>query len=362
MSKQHRPLLAALAFAAAGALTLSGCSSLNENPGNTGSSSGGGDDQITIGVVLSQTMVSRWLFDQKGIEDRADELGVELVMISADSDDQKQRAAVENMITREVDAIVIAPVNVDTAAATFKLAKDAGIPTVDYNFVAAEADFDYAVERLTREFGQAAAEAAVEQYPTGNYVIVGGDPASVAAIETTKGYMDVLQDKIDAGEITIVSEQYNPGWDPQSAQEQVEDALVAVDNDVVVVLSNNDGMAIGARTALDAQSLDKVYLSGVDADLANIKAIAAGKQSMTVWTDFELMGRNAIDAAYAAAMDEELDLPGIVDVEYAFGERPTIVMETILVTADNVCEWVREYEYYPPADVYGDALETECPA
>ncbi|MCU1570826.1 MAG: D-xylose transporter substrate-binding protein [Naasia sp.] len=357
----HRSFLAGASVLLVGATALlSGCSSLNE-----GGASGGGSaapDDVTVGVVLSQTLVSRWKFDQQGIEDQLKKLGAKSIVVSAESDDQKQRSAIENMVTQGVDALIIAPVNADTAASSFAIASDAGIPVIDYNFIAPDAEFDYAITRSARDYGKQTAESALEAHPTGNYIIIGGDPASSVAQDTTAGYLDALQPAVDAGDITIVSQQYNAGWSPQTAQQQVEEALVAAKDDVSAILSNNDGMATGAITALQAQKLKGVFVSGVDADLLNVQAIVQGTQTLSIWTDYSLMGTYAADAAYAAATGTDLDVPNVQSVKYTNGEKPTVVMETINVTQDTVCDWINQYGYYTAEEVYGDQAATECPA
>lgn len=357
-----------LAAGMVGLVVMSGCSS-RSSQGSTGSAVSGttiasssnaavGAGSASarggkkLGFIIGEDMVSRWAFDRKGFEDEAKALGDIAVVQSAHSDAQKERTLVENMITQKVDALVITPVDINTAAQLFKMAKDAGIPTVDYNFVVPNSGANYVIARNAREFGQITARRALQEHPTGNYVLVSGDEANSVARDTLAGYLDVLKPEVSAGHIRIVSQQYNQNWDPQRAEQQVEQALVRVHNDLAAVLVANDGMALAVEQALKAQGLlGKTFVSGVDADLANVQAIARGEQSITIWTDFYAMGKAAAQAADAAARKKTLSIQGL---QSANGETPaTVMMPTIVVDKSNLCTWITQYHYYSVEQVFG---------
>ncbi|WP_252363908.1 substrate-binding domain-containing protein, partial [Escherichia coli] len=64
------------------------------------------------------------------------------------------------------------------------------------------------------------------------------------------------------------------------------------------VVASNDATAGGAIQALSAQGLSgKVAISGQDADLAGIKRIAAGTQTMTVYKPITLLANTAEEIA-----------------------------------------------------------------
>jgi D-xylose transport system substrate-binding protein len=341
--------VALLAALVAVALTLTACGSSSRSSASAANSASG----KKIGIVFGQDMVSRWKFDRQGFVDGVKAAGDTPVVVSAQSDAQKERGLVENMLTQGVDAMVITPVDINTAGQLFKMAKDAGVPTVDYNFVVPNSGADYVIARDSRQFGRNTAEQALKDHPGGNYVIVSGDEGSSVARDTQAGYMDVLQPEIDAKRITIVSQQFNKNWDPQSALQQTEQALVKARNAVDAVLVGNDSMAGGVMQALKAQNLlGKVFVSGIDADLANVQAIAHGQQSLTIWTDFTAMGEAAAKAADAAARQKTLT--GVDGLQLsANAQPPTVTMPTVVVDKSNICEWTNRYKYYTVDQVFG---------
>lgn len=309
---------------------------------------------LKLGLILAHSVVSRWQFDEQGFKDETAALGDEAIVVSSEDSAETQANQVDNMITQGVNALVITPVDAATAATLFEKAEEAGIPTVNYNFIVPDISPSYIIFRDAREFGQITAREALKEHPTGNYVLVSGDAANSVAVDTTAGYMDVLQPEIDAGNIKVVSQKYNTGWSPQSAQTQVEEALVATNNDIAAVLSNNDGMAIGAMQVLEQEGLlGEVFVSGVDADLPNIQAIAQGKQDITIWTNFYQMGQYAARAAHAAATNTTPDVDRLEPRNNGTAEDvPTVIMETVVVNQDNLCEWIKEWGWVTYEDAY----------
>ncbi len=94
--------------------------------------------------------------------------------------------------------------------------------------------------------------------------------------------MKVLKPFIDSGKIKVVGDQWVDGWLPENALKIMENALTANNNKIDAVVASNDATAGGAIQALSAQGLaGKVAISGQDADLAGIKRIIAGTQTMT---------------------------------------------------------------------------------
>jgi len=78
----------------------------------------------------------------------------------------------------------------------------------------------------------------------------------------------------------------------------MENALTANNNKIDAVVASNDATAGGAVQALSAQGLaGKVAISGQDADLAAIKRIEAGTQTMTVYKPITKLANDAAEIA-----------------------------------------------------------------
>ena len=140
-----------------------------------------------------------------------------------------------------------------------------------------------------------------------NFVIVGGSPTDNNAILLHQGQMNVLKPAVDRGDVKIVTDQYAKEWQASEALNIVENALTRTNNQVDAVVCSNDGTARGAVQALEGQKLaGKVLVSGQDADLASLKLIVEGKQTMTIYKSIQPLAYGAVDAAYQLARVKRL--------------------------------------------------------
>lgn len=320
-----------------------------------------------LGFVMAFSLVSRWVQDRAGFIEEAHKLGDPVTVVSSQASAQTQANQVQDMIARGINGLAIAPVDLGTASTLFSEAQRSGVKVVDYNFVATNSNPAYIVGRNAYYFGELQARYALKARPRGNYVLIGGDPGTSIAQDNMAGYYRVLKPAIKAGRIKIVSAKFNLGWSPSSAQTQMEEALVKTHNHVAAVLSNNDGMLLGAVQALKAQHLlGKVFTSGVDGDLTNVQYIAKGQETVDVWNDFREMGEIGALAANDAALGRKLTekqlaalapkgtpVPRITTMRNGKWVVPIVYMPTYVITRRNVCSWVKQYHWYTAKQVFG---------
>ena len=108
------------------------------------------------------------------------------------------------------------------------------------------------------------------------------------------------------GDIKIVGQQWVKDWSATEALSIVENALTANGNKIDAIVASNDGTAGGAIQALAAQKLaGKVPVSGQDADLAAVKRVIAGTQSMTVYKPLKTIASEAAKLAIQLARNEK---------------------------------------------------------
>src|SRR3546814_13300205 len=76
-------------------------------------------------------------------------------------------------------------------------------------------------------------------------------------------------------------------------------------NTIVAVASSTDGTAGGAVSALRAQGLEGLPVSGQDGDHAALKRVAKGVQTVSVWKDARELGKAAANIAVELAKGAE---------------------------------------------------------
>src|ERR1019366_5941610 len=260
----------------------------------------GGTGGIKIGLSLDTLKEERWQHDRDLFVARAKELGAEVLVQAADSDDARQNSQAENLITQGVNVLVVVPHNGKSSATIVESAHKAGVQVIAYDRLIRDCDLDLYVTLDPTEVGVQQADYAVKHVPKGNYVLIGGAPPDNNAVLVRNGQMSVLKPYIDRGDIKIVTDQWAKDWMPVEALKIMENSLTKNKNQVDAVVVSNDGTAGGVVQALTEQKLaGKVLVTGQDADLAACQRIVQGTQSMTVYKPLALLANKAAELAVA---------------------------------------------------------------
>ncbi|SHJ25274.1 xylose-binding protein [Palleronia salina] len=305
---------------------------------------------MTVGVSWSNFQEERWKTDEAAIMGALEEAGAEYVSADAQSSSAKQLSDVESLISQGVDALIILAQDTQAIIPAVQAAADAGIPVIAYDrLIEDERAFYLTFDNI--EVGRMQARAVLEAQPTGNYVMIKGSPTDPNADFLRGGQQEVLQDAIDAGDITIVGEAYTDGWLPANAQRNMEQILTQQGNEVDAVVASNDGTAGGAVAALTAQGLDGIPVSGQDADFAALNRIAQGTQTVSVWKDSRDLGaaagQYALELASGTEMSElegaeEWTSPAGTTLWAEFLEPVPVTQENLSVVVD--AGWISQEE------------------
>jgi D-xylose transport system substrate-binding protein len=318
--------------------------------GNAGSAGGeraearrkkGPNDKISIGFLMDTLKEERWQRDKDLVERRAQEVGAQLSVQVADGDDTRQIKQAENLLSQNVDVLIVAPHNSEIAATIVEMAHRQGVPVISYDRLIRNADVDLYVSHQVVKIGELQAGYILKHAPKGNYVIVQGSATDNNARLLHDGQMNVLKPAVDRGDIKIVVDRPAQEWLASEALNIVENALTQVNNDVVAVVAANDGTARGAIQALDGQRLaGKVLVSGQDADLASLQLIVEGKQTMTIYKPIQPLAYGAVDAALKLARGETVQTNDTVD--NGRKKVPSMLYEPLAVDKNNIGVIVRD--------------------
>ncbi|RPH28847.1 D-xylose ABC transporter substrate-binding protein [Buttiauxella warmboldiae] len=254
--------------------------------------------EVKIGMAIDDLRLERWQKDRDIFVKKAESLGAKVFVQSANGNEETQMSQIENMINRGVDVLVIIPYNGQVLSNVIAEARREGIKVLAYDRMINNADIDYYISFDNEKVGELQAQSIVSKVPSGNYFLMGGSPVDNNAKLFRAGQMKVLKPYIDSGKIKIVGDQWADGWLPENALKIMENALTANNNKIDAVVASNDATAGGAIQALSAQGLSgKVAISGQDADLAAVKRIIAGTQTMTVYKPITQLANTAAEIA-----------------------------------------------------------------
>ncbi|MFZ7344233.1 D-xylose ABC transporter substrate-binding protein [Avibacterium volantium] len=294
---------------------------------------------LTIGMSIDDLRLERWQKDRDIFVKKAESLGAKVFVQSANGDATAQISQIENMINRNVDVLVIIPFNGEVLGNIIGEAKREGIKVLAYDRLINNADLDFYVSFDNEKVGELQAQSIVEVKPEGNYFLMGGSPVDNNAKLFRKGQMKVLQPLIDIGKIKVVGDQWVDSWLAEKALQIMENALTANKNNIDAVVASNDATAGGAIQALSAQGLSgKVAISGQDADLAAIKRIVQGTQTMTVYKPITKLADKAAEIAVQLGKNEKPESNAVLN--NGLKDVPAYLLAPIAVTKDNIEETI----------------------
>ncbi|WPO98079.1 D-xylose ABC transporter substrate-binding protein [Pseudomonas sp. HR96] len=304
-----------------------------------------------IGFSIDDLRLERWARDRDYFTAAAEQLGAKVYVQSADANEQRQISQIENLISRGVDVIVIVPFNATVLNNVVAEAKKAGVKVLSYDRLILNADIDAYISFDNEKVGEMQAGGVLKAQPKGNYFLLGGAPTDNNAKILREGQMKVLQPAIDKGDVKVVGQQWVKEWNPTEALSIIENALTANNNKIDGIVASNDATAGGAIQALAAQKLDgKVPVSGQDADLAAVKRVLAGTQTMTVYKPLKLIASEAAKLSVQLVRGEK---PAF-NSQYDNGNHKvdTILLTPTALTKDNL-HILEDDGFYTKAQIAG---------
>ena len=304
-----------------------------------------------IGFLLDDLRIERWTRDRDYFVAAAEKMGAKVFVQSADASEQKQMSQIENLISRGVDVLVIVPYNATVLTNAVREAKKAKIKVLSYDRLILNADVDAYISFDNKAVGAMQARALTEVKPKGRYYLLGGAPTDNNAKVLREGQLAVLQPLVDKGDIKIVGSQWVKDWSPSEAMSIIENALTANNNKIDAIVASSDSVAGGAVQALAAQKLaGKVAVSGQDADLAAVRRVIAGSQSMTVYKPLKELATEAAKVALQLVRGEKPAYNGQYD--NGLKKVDSVLLKPIELTKKNI-DLLEKDGFYTKAQLSG---------
>jgi ribose transport system substrate-binding protein len=282
---------------------------------------GGEEEGVTIGLAISTLQNPFFVTLRDAAQEAADAPGAELAVADAQDDAQTQASDIDDFITRQVDVIIVNPVDSAAVVTSVEAANDAGIPVVTVDRASEGGDIAAHIASDNVQGGQMACEFLVEEIGgSGNVAQLEGIAGTSAAQDRGEG----CQQALDAAGIELVA--------TQTANFDREEGLSVAENifqgnpDLDGLFAQNDEMALGAvEAAREAGILEELVIVGFDAIEDALAAIKAGDMEGTIAQQPDVMGRLSVEAAVGIANGEEVE-----------ENQP---VEVLLVTQENVGEF-----------------------
>lgn len=285
---------------------LVGCTAAPAEP--TPEADGAPTDEATMVIGLSVSTLNNPFFVTlvDGAKAKADELGVELIVVDAGDDSAKQVNDIEDLMSKNIQVLIVNPVDSSAVAPVIGDVIAKGIKTVSVDRGVEGQTVDVAIASDNVLGAELATEYLVELIGQGAKVaeLTGVEGAS-AAIDRGKGFHNIADQKLDV----VASQTAN--FNRAEGLSVMENILQA-NPDLLGVFAHNDEMALGA---IEAATGKDIAIIGFDATDDALAAVKEGTMKATVAQKPALMGSTAVESAVKLIKGETVDSVIGVEVE-----------------------------------------------
>ena len=321
-----------------------------------------------IAVLLPDSASSpRWENDDRRFLTEAfEEAGLssdQFSILNAEGDAATQQTQAEQAITDGAEVLMMVNLDSGSGAAIIDNARSQDVSVIDYDRLTTEgegADFYVSFDNVAvGETMGAAMEAALVDFDgVPNLMILDGGPTDNNATLFAEGYMSFAQPHFDDGSWNLIDRQAVPDWDNVQAQTIAEQILTAAGNEVDAVIVANDGMAGGVISALTAQGINGIPVTGQDATVGGVQNILLGDQLMTVYKAVRAEAFAAADLAVALCNGETPEVDATVN--NGTTDVPSLLLTPVETNASNIEETVIADAFRTREEIcVGDAAATE---
>lgn len=248
------------------------------------------DNIATVGLSISTLNNPFFVSLSEGARQKAKELNINLSIVNASDDTAKQTSDIEDLISKNVQVIIVNPVDSDAVAPAVLDAIKANIPVISVDRGVNGVEVTTAISSDNVDGARLAGEYLIELIGENSKVAeLIGIPGATATIDRGKGFHQSAD-----GKLNIVASQ-TANFNRAEGLTVTENILQA-NPDIRGIFAHNDEMALGALEAV--QSLGKeIVIIGFDATDDAVYAVKNGTMKATVAQQPELMGQIAVETA-----------------------------------------------------------------
>lgn len=284
---------------------------------------------LKIGYTAQDLSNPYWQNYAAGVQSAASAGNMSVAVADAKASQQNQVSGSRNLISQQISALIVSPVEPDALPGTISAAHRAHIPIV-IGDVGATGKYDAFIQSDNRGGGALAADYMAKKLGSGpvNIAVITLHPGSTVGTDRVAGFTDELKKYPN---IHVVSE-LNGNDAIKEGHDAAADAL-AKNPDIKGIYAANDNEAQGAIAAIQqaGKNPKDFIIVGFDGNAGSIADISNGTQTATVAQDPFGQGQLAVKVA--------LDLLKGQPVHFTNVETKTIQLKVQLIDASNLAEF-----------------------
>lgn len=273
------------------------CASLLVGCGQKGNS-----DTKKIGLIVS-TLNNPFFVDLKsGIESEAKKLGYDIVVLDSQNDPAKEVSNMEDISVKNVDIVLLNPVDSDSAISSVMVANNLDLPVITVDRASNGGNVVSHVASDNVEGGKMAAQYLVEMLGNeGNIVELEGIAGSSATRDRGAGF----DNEVKNSNLNIITKQ-SADFDRTKGLSVMEN-IIQSKGDIDAVFAQNDEMALGALKALQDANMDDVLVVGFDATDDAVASVQKGDMAATIAQQPILIGETSVKLAHRYLSGEKVE-------------------------------------------------------
>ncbi len=281
---------------------------------------------LIIGYTAQDLSNPYWQNYAAGVKAQAAADKIDVAVTDAKASQQNQVSGSRNLISQNISALIVSPVEPAALPGTVSAAHRASIPIV-IGDVGASGEYDAFIQSDNRGGGALAADYMAKKLGSGdvNIAVIDLHPGSTVGTDRVGGFMTELK---KFSNIHVVSE-LNGNDAIKEGHDAAANAL-AKNPDIKGIYAANDNEAQGAIAAIqEAGKIPKDFIIiGFDGNAGSIAAIGDGTQTATIAQDPFGQGQLAVKVA--------LQLLKGQDISYTDMATKTIQLPVQLIDASNL--------------------------
>jgi ribose transport system substrate-binding protein len=257
---------------------------------------------LSVKTITNDPFQAAWV---QAATEKVEELGgtVQLLVAGGQTAVASQSSQLEDLVTQQVDGIIVSPLDGSAVLPALQKAKDAGVPVilVDQPIAAGNEElYETLIATDNVNAGRQLATYLVTAMPDPELkvAIIEGAPGSVAGDDRLAGFIEGLA----SGGVTPVASATGE-WDNAKALAAMENILTA-NPDLQAVLSASDVMVDGILQALAGAGKTDVAVLAIDGSTVGIQGVLDGKLLADNTQDPMAMGSMAAEFAVGIANGE----------------------------------------------------------
>ncbi|AJY75188.1 TMAO reductase system protein TorT [Paenibacillus beijingensis] len=290
-------------------LLLSACSSNANQPEVN-------QDDIVIGLSVPSLSSSFWTSIVYGAQSEADRLGAKLIVVNAGGDTkvQDQISQIQNLIQKQVDALIVGATDGKGVAPIVSQAVSKGIPVVGLSSLPESDELVSEVGADHYKIGQLLAKGMGDALKgTGQVAMMAGPAGQHWATDRAKGFQETISSEFPA--IKIVSIEHTDD-NRNGALTLMEDWLQRFP-DLTGVFTATDDIGAGAADAIAAANkTGGILIASSNLSPVGIDYMKRGLITFETAEKVVVQGKAAAEQAYNAVAGKPVEKQVITDVLY----------------------------------------------